>query len=65
MTSRRHFPPPWSVEDIGGCSVVKPMIAFQLLLRLERVPRLAQELQTNYQLSGVHLTGDEGPPHCT
>jgi hypothetical protein len=23
MTGTRRFPPPWSVDDIGGCSVVK------------------------------------------
>jgi hypothetical protein len=23
MVARRRFPPPWSVEDIGGCFVVK------------------------------------------
>jgi hypothetical protein len=21
--NQRHFPPPWSIEDIGGCFVVK------------------------------------------
>jgi hypothetical protein len=23
MPTNRHFPPPWSVEDIGGCFVVR------------------------------------------
>jgi hypothetical protein len=23
MMARRRFPPPWTVEDIGGCFVVK------------------------------------------
>jgi hypothetical protein len=23
MPECRHFPPPWSIEDIGGCFVVK------------------------------------------
>jgi hypothetical protein len=23
LTNRRRFPPPWSVEDIGACFVVK------------------------------------------
>jgi hypothetical protein len=37
MADRRHFPPPWTIEDNGACYIVKDKngqaLAFALLLR--------------------------------
>jgi hypothetical protein len=38
MTERR-FPPPWSIEELDACYVVRE-IAFRLVLQLELVPCL-------------------------
>jgi hypothetical protein len=44
MPEQRRFPPPWSVEDIGGCFVVKTSNDQPLIYYYGKVSRLARLL---------------------
>jgi len=37
----RRFPPPWSVEDIGGCFVIeyRKLLAAMTVLKMKKGPR--------------------------
>ena len=64
MTTRR-FPPPWSVEELHGCFVVRNNSGQKLYVYFEEEPGGGRSKASAIEQIGFHDHGSREPPEQT